>query len=196
MKNITVGITGPSGFLAGHTARLLASNEHIEVVLCPREYFGDATRLQAFVERCDSIIHLAGMNRGSNDDIYAINTQLVDQLLGATEGKNAATQIIFSSSTQRDSVYGKSKQYCERRLAEWAEAKPDRSATTFVIPNIFGPGCRPHYNSVVATFCHMLAGGKTPEVLQDNAIEFIWVTDVAQAIAKELNEPVYGHRQR
>lgn len=194
MSTLTVGITGPNGFVAGHLARRLTHRESVEVVTCPREAFEQPAELAAFVERCDTIVHLAAMNRGEDQEIEVSNTRLVDQLVTAAEASEGEKQIVFSSSTQRerDNAYGRSKRYGEERLAQWATASEDRGATLLVIPNVFGPGCRPFYNSVVATFCYKLARGEEPTILEDNEIEFVWINDLIDAICWAIDSPVRG----
>lgn len=188
MKPLRVGITGPNGFIAGHVRRELAANKAIEIVECERSAFENPHRLTTFVNRCDTVLHVAGMNRGDDEEIFQVNTALVDRLIEAAEASVSPTRVVFASTTQRtgDNPYGRSKSYGEQRLAEWAAKNDDCSAVALVIPNVFGPGCRPFYNSVVATFCHKLAEGETPTIIDDNSVEFIWVGDVANAFADSL----------
>ncbi len=58
--------------------------------------------------------------------------------------------------------------------------------TVMVIPNVYGAGCRPFYNSVVATFCQQLTHGEQPAVLQDREVEFVWVSDLVDQIHDQL----------
>lgn len=188
MKPLRVGITGPNGFIAGHVRRELAANKAIEIVECERSAFENPHQLTTFVNCCDTVLHVAGMNRGDDEEIFQVNTALVDRLIEAAEASVSPTRVVFASTTQRtgDNPYGRSKRYGEQRLAEWAAKNDDCSAVALVIPNVFGPGCRPFYNSVVATFCHKLAEGETPTIIDDNSVEFIWVGDVAKAFADSL----------
>jgi UDP-2-acetamido-2,6-beta-L-arabino-hexul-4-ose reductase len=48
-----------------------------------------------------------------------------------------------------------------------------------VLPNLFGEHGRPHYNSVVATFCRLLANGGTPQVDHDRTLDLLHATDAA-----------------
>jgi len=187
----TVGITGPHGFVAGHLARRLTHQEGVQVVLCPREAFEKPEELAKFVAGCDTIVHLAAMNRGEEDEIYATNTRLVDQLILAAEQCNRKTHLVFSSSTQRDAenAYGRSKKYGEEQLEQWASASEDRTATVLIIPNVYGPGCRPFYNSVVATFCYELAQGNEPTLAEDREIEFIWINDLIDVFCQVIEDP-------
>jgi UDP-2-acetamido-2,6-beta-L-arabino-hexul-4-ose reductase len=60
---------------------------------------------------------------------------------------------------------------------------------------VFGPGCKPFYNSVVATFCHQLARGDEPRLLNDSEVEFIWVNDLVNRIIEQLSIPDEGARE-
>lgn len=57
-----------------------------------------------------------------------------------------------------------------------------------ILPNIFGEGCRPDYNSFVATFCQRLATGGNPVVDVDRDVELLH----AQVAAKELITAAQG----
>lgn len=62
-------------------------------------------------------------------------------------------------------------------LEQWA-ASSGGSLTSLLIPNVFGPFGKPFYNSFVATFCHLLNNGGTPEVHQDAEVSLIYVNDL------------------
>jgi len=184
MSLLKVGITGQSGFIGYHLTRYLSLHrDEIEVVPFDASYFQDPDQLARFVRQCDTIIHLAAMNRGPEEEIYATNVRLVEQLIKAFEGAGHAPHVIFSSSTQeeRDNAYGRSKREGARLLAAWAERNNAR-CTSLVIPNVFGPFGRPFYNSVVATFCHQLTHNQEPEIKVDASLPLIYVQDLAREI--------------
>jgi UDP-2-acetamido-2,6-beta-L-arabino-hexul-4-ose reductase len=185
----TVGITGPRGFIAGHLARQLALDSTLRIITCPRESVSQRETLRAFVAECDTIVHLAGMNRGSEQDIYDTNMGLVERLIDSLSASGCSPHVIFASSTQRDSAtaYGRSKKVGESRLREWAEQSGTR-LTILVIPNVFGPGCRPYYNSVVATFCEQLAHNQQPVVIDDQSLTLVWINDLVEAIGQIIHD--------
>lgn len=184
-----VGITGPRGFIAGHLARQLTLDPKLQVVNCSREDFGKPEALRDFVGRCKTIVHLAGMNRGDEREIYDTNTALVDQLIVALSAADQSPHVIFASSTQRDhaTAYGRSKKDAENRLREWAKQSGAR-LTILMIPHVFGPGCRPYYNSVVATFCHQLAHDQQPVVIDDQPLALVWVNDLVEGIGQIIRD--------
>jgi UDP-2-acetamido-2,6-beta-L-arabino-hexul-4-ose reductase len=189
-KKLSVGITGPRGFIAGHACRRLSAENDVRVVTCPRENFHDAFALASFSRECDTIIHLAGANRGDEREVYDVNCQLIDRLVESVSNISKPPHVIFASSTQRDrsSSYGRSKKYGEDQLRKWA-ARDGGRVTVLVIPNVYGAGCRPFYNSVVATFCHQLTHGQQPMVIDDQQMELLWVNDLAEAILESVRRP-------
>jgi len=193
----TVGITGPRGFIAGHLARRLARKEHICVVNCPRETFDDVAALHQFVSECDVVVHLAGMNRGDEREIHHVNVALAERLAMALTACERPPHVIYASTTHRDrqNGYGRSKKDAELRLRQWARASGG-SLTILLIPNVFGPGCRPFYNSVVATFCHQLAHGQQPVVIKDEAVDFVWVQDLVAQVCAAIDDRPDGIEER
>jgi UDP-2-acetamido-2,6-beta-L-arabino-hexul-4-ose reductase len=198
----TIGITGPSGFIASHLGRRLAGpsadskESGVRVIGCSRHDFESSEALKNFAGQCDTIAHLAGMNRGDETAIYETNVALVERLIDALAATDRMPHIIFASSTQRDrsTAYGRSKKEGEERLRRWAQ-KHNAKLTILVIPNVYGPGCRPFYNSVVATFCHQLAHGQRPVVIDDQQIEFVWVNDLVDAMVDAINTRQRGIRE-
>lgn len=181
---IRVGITGQPGFVGSHLYNFLGLQKDIERIPCDDAFFQDESALRNFVKQCDVIVHLAAMNRHPDMQvIYDTNVRLVQQLIAAMDTEKVTPHVLFSSSTQEDrnNLYGESKREGRRLLDEWA-ARSGGKFTGLVIPNVFGPFGRPNYNSMVATFCHKLANGETPEVLVDSAVKLIYVGDLCREI--------------
>jgi UDP-2-acetamido-2,6-beta-L-arabino-hexul-4-ose reductase len=197
-----IGITGPNGFIASHLARRLAgspagSNQSgARVIGCSRQDFEAPDALKTFVSQCDTIVHLAGMNRGAETAVFETNVTLVERLIDALVATNRRPHLIFASSTQRDrgTAYGRSKKEGEVRLRRWAQ-QHGAELTVLVIPNVYGPDCRPFHNSVVATFCHQLAHAQRPVVIDDQQIEFVWVSDLVEAMVDAINARQPGTKE-
>ncbi len=184
MSDLCVGVTGAGGFIGQHLARRLAAEQGVRVDRCPRAAWHDERALDRLAAGCDWIVHLAGVNRGDAEEILAVNAELLDKLLGATARCARPPHIVLASSTQREraTAYGYSKRDGDQRVAAWVAEGRRRTATSLIIPNVYGPGCRPFYNSVVATFCHQLARGEEPTVTEDAAVDFVWVNDLVDQI--------------
>ena len=186
---IRVGITGQPGFVGTHLYNLLGTRpDEFQRIPFEDSFFEEESRLREFVGSCDAIVHLAALNRHPDPQvIYDTNVRLVKQLIAAMEAEHVTPHVLFSSSTQeeRNNPYGDSKREGRRLLQEWA----DRTGGQFsgcVIPNVFGPYGRPNYNSVVATFCHKLTHGETPEIQVDGSVKLIYVGDLCEEFIRRI----------
>ena len=182
---IKVGITGQAGFIGTHLYNYL-SLKKTEVTLVPFQdnFFEHQDKLEAFVDQCDAIIHLAALNRHNEpQEIYNTNIELVRKLISAMESKGSRPHVLFSSSTQeeRDNIFGKSKREGRKLLAEWS-TRSGSAFTGMVIPNVFGPFGNPYYNSVVATFSHQLTHNELPRVDVDAQLKLIYIGDLVRII--------------
>src|SRR6185295_5774658 len=175
-----IGLTGSNGFLGWHLRCALHAARHESAALAPRAIFDDDSALARFVERCSTIVHLAGLNRGDDALVESANIALTQRLVAALEAARVRPHVIFSSSTLQslDTPYGRSKRISAGLLSDWA-ARSGATFTNLVLPNVFGECGRPHYNSVVATFCHQLAGGDAPRVIEDREIDLVHAQRVA-----------------
>lgn len=179
---IRVGITGQAGFIGTHLFNLLGTQKDIERIPFEKRFFESEELLRDFVRRCDVIVHLAALNRHPDPQvIYDTNVRLVNQLIGAMEAEKALPHLLFASSIQedRDNLYGNSKKEGRRLFAEWAK-RSGAKFTGCILPNVFGPWGRPDYNSVVATFCHRLTHGETPEIRVDAPVKLIYSGDLCR----------------
>ena len=188
---IRIGITGQSGFIGGHLLNMLKlRHQTFECVNFKDDFFQKEECLREFVRNCDVIVHLAAMNRDSDSRrIYETNLKLVKQLIEAMEIEKVKPYVLFSSSIQEenDNEYGSSKREGRQLLEQWAK-KNKASFSGLVIPNVFGPFCRPNYNSFVATFCHKLTHGEIPQVLNDDEVNLIYVGSLCEFIIKNIEE--------
>ena len=186
---LKVGITGQSGFVGTHLYNTLGLYpERFERIHFQDDYFQDIKKLKTFVQSCDTIVHLAAMNRHNDPEVlYNTNIGLVKQLISACEATSSTPHILFSSSTQeeRDNLYGKSKKEGRELLEQWA-LKNRGKFTGFIIPNVFGPFGNPYYNSVVATFCHQLTHNETPRIEIDGEIKLIYVGELVNEIIEHI----------
>lgn len=189
MQIIKVGVTGQSGFMGTHLANSLKQKtDKIRLIPFEDAFFEDNKKLTAFVKQCDTIVHLAAMNRHGNPEvIYNTNINLIKTLLKALDHTNSKPHIIFSSSTQeeRDNLYGKSKKDGCKIFEKWAE-KNNTKFTALIIPNVFGPFGQPYYNSVIATFCHQLTHGEKPEIQIDGELNLIYINDLVEEFCKQI----------
>jgi len=188
-----VGMTGAEGLIDWHLRCYLRTVPDIQVKVAGREAFQDPEAMTAFVRDCDGIVHLAGVNRGEDQELYRTNMLLTRTLLKACESSGSHPHLVFSSSihADRDTAYGRSKRQCSALMAEWA-CQHDSRFTELVLPHVFGEGGRPFYNSVVSTFCHQLAHGDTCQVNGQTQVELVHAQIVCREILKVLVDRITG----
>ena len=188
-SHLKIGITGQAGFVGTHLFNTMGLfPEKFTRVPFQDSFFEDQGKLEQFVSSCDTIVHLAAMNRHNDPEvIYNTNIGLVKQLIAACEATNSRPHILFSSSTQeeRDNLYGKSKKEGRQLFEQWA-LNNKAQFTGLIIPNVFGPFGHPYYNSVVATFCHQLTHNETPKIEVDGEVKLIYVSELVNYIITQI----------
>jgi UDP-2-acetamido-2,6-beta-L-arabino-hexul-4-ose reductase len=174
-----IGITGADGFLGWHLRCLLHGDTNDVAVPCDQASFANDNVLDNLVATSDAIVHLAGINRGTEDEVLNGNLAITNRLIGALVRSGRSPHVLFASSIQieRDNPYGQAKRVCAQHLQAWADSCGARF-TAVVLPNVFGEFGRPFYNSVVATFCHQLVHGEEPRIVADAPLELIYAQDV------------------
>ncbi|MBO6606481.1 NAD-dependent epimerase/dehydratase family protein [Psychroserpens sp.] len=187
---IKVGITGQAGFIGNHLYTTLSLDDTIELIPFERHYFDDDSLLQAFVSKCDCIVHLAAMNRHVDPEvIYHTNVQLAKKLANACMATQSKAHIVYSSSIQElnDNLYGKSKKEGKEILSHCA-IETGGKLTSLSIPNVFGPFGKPNYNSFIATFCHKLTHNETPEIHTDAQVKLIYINELVAIFISAIKE--------
>lgn len=188
-----IGITGADGFIGWHLRTFLLPDPEIKVVVAGRDTFNDPHKLREFAGAVDAIAHLAGANRGDDRELHDTNVALAGQLVDACAAAGTKPHIVFANSTHytRSSAYGTSKRGAAEKFAAWAK-KAQAVFTNLVMPHVFGERCRPLYNSAVATFCHQLANGETPRIIEDGELELIHAQQVAEQIKAVIGSAAGG----
>jgi nucleoside-diphosphate-sugar epimerase len=200
-----IGITGASGFIGSHLLRALKQQRNITVSTFQRNSKNsfDASRLKAFVKNKDLIYHLAGVNRGTDEEILRDNIIGTFNLAQSIKANASSARIVFASSVQvykpdagrvgedgaaePASLYGLSKKAAEDIIR--------LSGLDYVIlriSNVYGPGCRPNYNSVIATFCDRAVRSQPLVINGDGrqGRDFIYIDDLVRALALAGLQPV------
>lgn len=180
-------ITGHEGFVGRNLAIRLAERTGMQVAGFGRHDRPD--ELAARVREADAIVHLAGVNRPSDVREFSdVNLGVTVNLIEAMRQSGRTVPVIFASSVQArlDGPYGESKRAAEEALTAYAD-ESGAAVSIFRLPNVFGKWCRPHYNSVVATFCHQIARGLPVRI--DNAghlLTLVHIDDVVDVWIETL----------
>lgn len=177
---IKVGITGASGFIGKSISTRLMRLEGFEVeeIKLPIKQILD----------CDVIFHCAGINRPKENESFNVNVALTEDLINFVP---ANCHLVFMSSIQAliSNPYGLSK------LAAEEVVRNHNRWTVLRLPNIFGAGCKPHYNSVVATFCKQTVSRQAHVINNPNhMLQLLWIEDLVDFCVELLCKPINANQ--
>lgn len=151
-------------------------------------------RLAEFCREADFVFHLAGVNRPEREEEFQTgNLGFTQTLLDTLRGCGNTCPVMLSSSIQASlqgrydgSAYGKSKLAGEELLFRYGE-QTGAKVLVYRFANLFGKWCRPHYNSVVATFCHQIARD-LPVTVSDPQmeLELVYIDDLVEELLGAL----------
>lgn len=149
-----IGITGAHGFL-GTNLQILARYENINTTRLERSAdVKDPKSFEGFALDCDWIVHLAGCNRSNvPEDLLDINVLGVYNVAKHCLKHNK--KLIVSGSRNRLGMYGASKGVGAKIITQLS--REGLQAINLNLPNLFGPFCKPFYNSFVTTMMYSLA---------------------------------------
>ena len=115
-------VTGAFGMLGFHVRAHLHVLEGVETVCAGRAECADPDQLTRLVADVDAVLHLAGVNRGTDEEVEQGNLQAAQALIAALRKVGHAPTVLYASSThrERETPYGRSKRAAGALLAEWA----------------------------------------------------------------------------
>lgn len=149
----------------------------------------DPSLLEDYIKECDVVFHLAGINRPEKEEEFQTgNADFTALLLEKLKFYNNKATVLFTSSIQSslDNPYGNSKREAEELLLAHGR---DTGAKVLIyqLPNVFGKWCRPHYNSVIATFCHNIANHQEIVVNdKETVLQLVYIDDVVKEFISAL----------
>lgn len=189
----TILVTGANGQLGYHCRVRLQYHYGFNVIALDRAAFNSDQHLGDAVQKADVVLHIAGVNRGTDEEIEAGNINLASRLIKACEKSDKNAHIIYTSTIQidRGNVYGNAKRkagelisgYCERVGSPYLEV---------VLPNLFGEFSRPNYNNFTGTFCDQIVRGLAPSVQSNAQVPLLHYRDAADAIANAIEQGTVG----
>ncbi len=191
-----IGITGAYGQFGWHLRCFLFTQKDVEVVCAGRDEFASASKLEDFVRGCDAIIHLAGINRASEDEVAQGNPDLAQSLIKALEATEEKPHLLYASTTHidNDNIYGQSKKKAGVLLAQWAH-QTGAKFSDFVFPHLYGEYGRPNYNSAVSTFCWQIANDETLTVHGDGQVELLHFHEASLLLLKAITQSTVGQQR-
>lgn len=182
-------VTGAGGFVGKNL--LLRLTEHAEFEPVPLVRGATDREWDSAIAAADAVVHLAGVNRPSDEAEFAGNVELARRVADSVRAAGRAIPVLHASSSKAtdDTPYGRSKAASEEMLFELAR-DTGAPVAVFRLPNIFGKWCRPGYNSAVATFCHNIVHG-LPITVHDPAapLSLLYVDDLIDCLLDYLRRP-------
>ena len=191
-------ITGAHGLIGWHAhARLHAANcaaafqsenKPFDIVALSHANFEDNNMLYESLIGVDVVLHFAGVNRATHDNIVeAANPAIAARLIASCQAVGCVPHIIYANSTHAalDTPYGRSKRQAGEMLAAFSPRYTD-----LVLPHIFGEGARPFYNNVTATLIAKLLSCEQPDVNPDGQVQLLHAGTAAQSA---IDAALSGH---
>ncbi len=211
LGNRLIGITGSHGFIGQNLVNLLSRRPELQIRRFDRNKHDllDVASLADFVQDLDFLFHAGGVNRDENAKLIKVNclgtSNLLDaiklygspdnlkfiyfssfQVYSPTENDDPVNEDVFSNP---QTLFGVSKR-CGEDLVRISGI----DSNIVRIANVYGPLCRPFYNSVISTFCHLIYNNKgiTVNGNGNQARDFIFIDDVVSALEKFIDHPSKG----
>ena len=181
-------VTGSKGFIGTNLVKYLRENTNHTVFEFSRDDLLED--LENSINFIDIVFHLAGLNKKTkNENFENVNIKLTKKLCEILR-KNPETKIIYASSIQinQNNEYGKSKKECENIILNLERTNRNK-VYILRLPGIFGMGCRPNYNSVVATFCNNIVKKKDLNIIDPfKEIDLVFIEDLCKQLANLVTD--------
>lgn len=185
-KNIL--ITGSKGFIGRNLCSYIQSNTNYKIFEFGRDSL--FREIENVIAEIDIIFHLAGINKAKNNDSFQKGNVSLTKKICEVIKKNRKTKLYYASSTHasKDTEYGKSKKSGEQICLN-LQKEFQNKVFILRLPGIFGNGCKPNYNSVVATFCYDVTTNKELKLFDlDKEIELVYVEDLCKQLIYSTTE--------
>lgn len=189
-----IAVTGLDGFVGWHVRCAARARWGGDLVGLGIDEFADAALLDAGLADVDAVIHLAGVNRAKDPaEIEHTNPWLAEQLAASLRRLGRVVPVVYGNSIHSfgDTVFGVAKRRAAEILNAWG-SEVGAPVVDVVMPNLFGEHGLPNYNSVVATFCHVLAQGGAPSVVDDKELPLLYVGEAADRLLDLAVSPQAG----
>ena len=183
---MNVLVTGANGFIGKN---LVVRLNELGIYTEAYTRKNSVQNLPDLLKKTDFIVHLAGENRPEDKDNFElVNSGLTSLICEEIRLIEKDIPIILASSIQaeHDNLYGKSKFSAEIAIKNLTNDTVN-SAYIYRLPGVFGKWCKPHYNSVVATFCHNISHNLPIQVNGPSfELSLVYIDDVVEEFVKVI----------
>ena len=179
-------IIGSKGFIAKNLILTLKNTPNIKLFQVRNRK--EKKKIFVNMEKVDTIFHFAGVNKGTKKEFFDNNYLLTSEICKRIVKKKLNLKFFYTSTihTNKNTFYGKSKKLAEGEVLKLRK-KTKCEIFIYKLPNIFGKGSKPFYNSVVATFCHLLARNKKVIIESPkNKINLLYIDDLIDSFKQKL----------
>ena len=175
-------ITGSNGFIGKNFHRYLSKNTpHKIYTFTKKDPF---EKIEKTINKLHYIFHFAGVNRTENNSEFRdVNVKLTNKICKLLNTYRK-TSLYYASSTQAelDNYYAKSKKEGEQICLD-LNMKFKNNVFILRLPNIYGLGCKPNYNSVISTFCYNTANNIEHKIHDPNKVlEIVHIDDLCSQL--------------
>ena len=181
-------ITGSNGFIGKSLVKYLKI--HTDHKIYEFKKNDNLNNIKNIITQIDVVFHFAGINKSEEKkEFEKVNVNLTKKICEIIS-INPNTTLIYASSIQvgLNNYYGNSKRDGEKICLE-LQNKFKNKVYILRLPGIFGSGCRPNYNSVVATFCHNTANELGIRIINpEKEIYLLFVEDLCEQLINLLNK--------
>tara|TARA_B100000886_G_scaffold324732_1_gene269658 strand:+ start:2046 stop:2777 length:732 start_codon:yes stop_codon:yes gene_type:complete len=181
-------ITGSKGFIGKNLIRYFENNTNHNIYSFSRK--DNLNKIENLIEKIDIVFHFAGVNKSKEKDNFKkVNINLTKKICSIIS-RNPNIILFYASSTQAnlENHYGISKRNGEE-ICMKLQNQFRNKVYILRLPGIFGIGCKPNYNSVVATFCYNSANKIPLKIINpEKEIDLLFIDDLCAQLNKIINQ--------
>ncbi len=185
-----VGVTGAKGFVGENVCQyLMERGVEVEAFVGDVRSFEDVDK---FVRDVDFVVHLARKNKDVDQILLETNVMGTHNVAVACS-QRFVRSVCVNSDYPHKSAYKAGNQIGENIVMSINQNMDGRNSL-LVLPRLYGPGCKPSYNSFVSTLLYSIAKKQDYEHMIDDpksVISLLHVDDVCREIESLIKANTY-----